>query len=274
LVITQPDKPVGRKQVLTPPHVKNFLIENDIKTTLLQPATLKDSTLQKQISDLKPDFIVVAAFGMILPKEILQITPCINLHASLLPKYRGASPIQSAILAGDEFSGVTAMLMDEGLDTGEILGYSYIKLKDDTNSQALFDSLSTLAAKLTIKTLKKYKNILPLKQNELLATKTKKIKKSDGEVSFKDGIGLYRKFLAFTPWPGIYLKSGLKLLEIEPIYEKNEPSKILKIDEDFIIVGADEITYKIKKLQPASKKSMDAVSYIRGKRIGVGDTLV
>ena len=125
LVLTQPDRPVGRKKVLTPPPVKVLAQKCDIE--VLQPNSLKEDDIKDAIASKKPDFIVVAAFGMLLPKDILDIAPCINLHASILPKYRGASPIQQAILNGDEFSGVTAMLMDEGLDTGDMLGFKFIK---------------------------------------------------------------------------------------------------------------------------------------------------
>jgi len=214
LVITQPDKPVGRKQVLTPPHVKNFLIKNGIKTTLLQPTTLKESTLQKQISDLNPDFIVVAAFGMILPKEILQIAPCINLHASLLPKYRGASPIQSAILAGEEFSGVTAMLMDEGLDTGDIIKIETIDVKDDELVESLFDRLAIVASDLTLDVLRNFSTYKPLQQDEVKATNCKKIVKSDGLIEFDDAVQIYNRYRAFHFWPEIFLQSGLKLKQI------------------------------------------------------------
>jgi methionyl-tRNA formyltransferase len=123
-VYTQPDKPVGRKRVLTPPPVKVLAQKHNIK--VFQPTSLKNEV--QNIKNLNPDFIVVAAFGQILPKDILEIAPCINLHASLLPKYRGASPIQSAILNSDKFTGITAMKMDVGLDTGDILGYEYLLL--------------------------------------------------------------------------------------------------------------------------------------------------
>ena len=119
LVLTQPDRPVGRKKVLTPPSVKVLAVEYDIK--VLQPNRLSDDGMVEAIRDAKPDFIIVAAFGQILPRSILDIAPCINLHASLLPQYRGASPVQQSLLNGDEKSGVTSMLMEEGLDTGDIL---------------------------------------------------------------------------------------------------------------------------------------------------------
>ena len=123
-LFTQPDKPVGRKQLLTPPHIKQFCIDENLNIPIFQPLKLRGNEEAKnQIEFLKPDFIIVAAYGQILPKEILDIAPCINLHASLLPKYRGASPIQESLLNDDNYTGVTSMLMEEGLDSGDILGF-------------------------------------------------------------------------------------------------------------------------------------------------------
>ena len=119
-LFTQPDKKVGRKQILTYPHIKQFCVDNGLSLPIYQPTTLKDEKIINSIKSLNPDFIIVAAYGQILPKQILNIAPCINLHASLLPKYRGASPIQSAILNNDKYSGVTAMMMEETLDSGDI----------------------------------------------------------------------------------------------------------------------------------------------------------
>ena len=131
-VFTQPDKPVGRKQILTPSEVKVYAQQHLPAVPFFQPATLRDEVVTAQIKELKPDFIVVAAYGKILPQAILDIAPCINLHASILPKYRGASPIQSAILAGEKQTGVTAMLMDAGLDTGDMLDFVYTPCEDKT----------------------------------------------------------------------------------------------------------------------------------------------
>jgi methionyl-tRNA formyltransferase len=273
-LITQMDKPVGRKQVLTPPHTKAYILESEIDLDIYQPKTLKDEEAFRYISDLKPDFIVVAAYGQILPKEILDIAVCINLHASILPEYRGASPIQSALLDLKSYSGVTAMKMDVGLDTGDILATSYLKI-DGLNAIELFEKLSQMAANLTIKTLKNYDDINPIKQIDALSTHSKKIKKSDGEVRFLDAKTLEAKYRAFIFWPGIFLESGLKLKEIflESVEGSYKEGEILEIGDDFALIGCIEGSLKITKVQAPSKKEVDILSYLRGKRLEVGDTL-
>jgi len=274
LVLTQPDRPVGRKKVLTPPPVKELALQEGIE--VLQPNSLKDEGIKNKIEAKKPDFIVVAAFGQILPKEILDIAPCINLHASILPKYRGASPIQQALLNGDEYSGVTAMLMDEGLDTGDILAFSYIKTKEAPTLDLMTQKLSLLAAKLTPKVLKEFNNINPLPQLNSLASKCKKITKQDGLVDFSDATALYKKYCAFFGWPGIFLESGLKLSDIELIDEdKNYNSgEILDILDNSIIIGCSRGSIKVGTIQPPSKAKMSAKAYIVGKRIKVGDSIL
>src|SRR5574344_24265 len=187
-IFTQEDKPVGRKQVLTPPHIKQYCLENNINIPILQPKKLKDNLVAYiSIKELEPDFIVVAAYGQILPKEILNLAPCINLHASILPNYRGASPIQEGILNDDEYLGVTSMLMEEGLDCGDILGYSYLKNEKNMLVSEAFTKLSNLAAKLTITTLDNYDKLKPIKQNDSSASFCKKIKKEDGKLTNGSG---------------------------------------------------------------------------------------
>ncbi len=273
-VFTQPDKPVGRKQILTPPHVKKTLQQKEIDVPIFQPITLKDEAVTAQIANLHPDFIIVAAYGQILPKAILQIAPCINLHASLLPKYRGASPIQEALLHGDTISGVTAMLMDEGLDTGDILAYSVCQVTLEDTAITLFDRLSQLAAILTPKVLKSFDQIKPLKQMDVDASYCKKIKKSDGLVDFSDAFALWNRYRAFIVWPGIFLENGLKLKKITLVAmdEPNEPGKILSMEPDGVVVGCSKGAIKIERVQPPSKREMDALSYIRGRRLTLGDT--
>jgi len=277
LLVTQPDKPVGRKQVLTPPHIKAYVLEENIDIKIYQPKTLKSEEALLCVSSLKPDFIVVAAYGQILPKAILDIAPCINLHASLLPEYRGASPIQSSLLNNDKFAGVTSMLMEEGLDTGDMLGFSYMELEEHIKVDKLFSKLSIMAAKLTIKTLKNFSIIEPIKQNEMDTSYAKKIKKSDGLVSFEKetAFDIYTKFRAYTPWPGLFLESGLKLKDISiALLDKNsESNKITSIDKS-VIVTCKSGSIALKSLQPSSKKEMSAVDYARGKRLEVGNKVV
>lgn len=255
-IFTQEDKPVGRKQVLTPPHIKQYCLENNINIPILQPKKLKDNLVAYiSIKELEPDFIVVAAYGQILPKEILNLAPCINLHASILPNYRGASPIQEGILNDDEYLGVTSMLMEEGLDCGDILGYSYLKNEKNMLVSEAFTKLSDLAAKLTIITLDNYDKLKPIKQNDSSASFCKKIKKEDGEVDFNSAKKLFSKYKAYSFWPGIFLKSELKLKDIEFVENssQNIAGEILEIAKDYIVVGCNQGRLKIRTLQAPSK---------------------
>ena len=276
-LFTQPDKPVGRKQVLTPPHIKQYCLDENLNLPIFQPIKLRgDEEAKKQIEDLKPDFIIVAAYGQILPKEILDIAPCINLHASLLPKYRGASPIQESLLNDDYFTGVTSMLMEEGLDSGDILGLQYLKITSTMEVSEAFEKLSIIAATLTITTLDNFENIKPIKQNEAEVSFCKKIKKEDGLVNFLDAKKLYLKYKAYSYWPGIFLESELKLKDIELVEENsiNKEGEILEISKDFIVIGCKKGSLKIKTLQAPSKKAISSVDFIRGQRLEVGNILL
>ncbi|HEY9203443.1 MAG TPA: methionyl-tRNA formyltransferase [Sulfurimonas sp.] len=272
-VYTQPDKPVGRKKILTPPIVKTIALQNNIE--VYQPNRLRDESVVKELKEIECDYIVVAAYGQILPREILEHAPCINLHASILPQYRGASPIQQTLLNGDDKTGVSAMLMDEGLDTGDIIKIEEIDVAKDEMAESLFERLTDVASELTVDVLQNFDKYTPLKQDEAKSSHCKKITKQDGEVEFEEAETLFNKYRAFTPWPGIYLSSGLKLKRIEFLENEtqNESGKILKIEKDSIIVGCKKGTIRVYAVQPESKKEMDILSYINGKRIGVADTL-
>lgn len=275
-LFTQPDKPVGRKQVLTPPDIKQFCIDNSINIPIFQPEKLRDNlAAYLVIKELKPDFIIVAAYGQILPKEILKLAPCINLHASLLPKYRGASPIQESLLNDDNFTGVTSMFMEEGLDSGDILALQYLKITPTMEVSEAFSKLSLLAADLTITTLDNFDRLNPIKQNESEVSFCKKIKKENGLVDFSDAKNLFLKYKAYSFWPGIFLESELKLKDIELLEEtsQNEAGKILDICKDYIIVGCKKGSLKIKTLQAPSKKAINSVDFVRGQRVEIGDIL-
>lgn len=272
-VYTQPDKPVGRKKVLTPPIVKTIAIQNNI--AVYQPSRLREADVVAELKKIECDYIVVAAYGQILPKEVLNHAPCINLHASILPHYRGASPIQQTLLNGDDKTGVTAMLMDEGLDTGDIIKIKEISVGVNEMAESLFERLTDLACELTIDVLENFNSYTPIKQDNSLSSHCTKITKHDGEVDFDNASSLFNKYRAFTPWPGIYLKSGLKLKKIE-LAEKesqNESGKILHVEKDFIVVGCKKGSIKVYRVQPESKNEMDVLSYINGKRLGIADNL-
>lgn len=275
-LFTQPDKPVGRKQVLTPPDIKQFCIDNSINIPIFQPEKLRDNlAAYLVIKELKPDFIIVAAYGQILPKEILKLAPCINLHASLLPKYRGASPIQESLLNDDDFTGVTSMFMEEGLDSGDILALQYLKITPTMEVSEAFSKLSLIAAELTITTLDNFDRLNPIKQNESEVSFCKKIKKENGLVDFSDAKNLFLKYKAYSFWPGIFLESELKLKDVELLEEtsQNEAGKILDICKDYIIVGCKKGSLKIKTLQAPSKKAINSVDFVRGQRVEIGDIL-
>jgi methionyl-tRNA formyltransferase len=272
-VFTQPDKPVGRKKIITPPLVKTLALKYSID--VYQPTRLRDAQSVDAVLGIECDFIVVAAYGQILPKEILDYAPCINLHASILPQYRGASPIQQTLLNGDKKTGVTAMLMDVGLDTGDILKIKTIDVRDDEMVESLFKRLTDVASELTIDVLNNFHSYTPIKQDESLASHCKKITKKDGEVDFVDAYSTYNKYRAFTPWPGIYLSSGLKIKSMELVEKdsKNKPFEILSIEKESIVVGCQNGTLRIFRVQGVSKKEMDVLSYINGKRLNIADTL-
>jgi methionyl-tRNA formyltransferase len=275
LVLTQPDRAVGRKKVITPPSVKVLAQEHNIE--VLQPQKLRDNQeVYQAILDKKPDFIIVAAFGQILPQSILDIAPCINLHASLLPQYRGASPVQQSLLNGDRYSGVTAMLMEAGLDSGDILGYKYFEIPDSMRLQSLMRELTIGACELTIDIIRDFNNINPLKQIDALSTHCKKISKNDGEIRFDNATILYNKFRAFEGWPTIFTNSGLKILQMSIVESKNShiEGEILEIGDDSIVVGCEVGSIEIETLQPKSKKSMSAKSYLLGKGLKVGSILI
>ena len=272
-VYTQPDKPVGRKRIMTPPEVKTLALEHNIE--VYQPNRLRDEEVVAKLLTIECDYIVVAAYGQILPRAILDHAPCINLHASILPQYRGASPIQQTLLNDDKITGVTAMLMEEGLDTGDILKIDTMNVPKDMMLGTLFDNLTEIASNLTLEVLQNFKKLTPQKQLETEASHCKKISKQDGLVVFDDAHKLYSKYRAYTPWPGIYLENGLKLKKID-LTDKcalGKSGTILEINKDNILVACDKGVVRIYAVQPQSKKEMSVIAYINGKRLGIDDTL-
>ena len=273
-VYTQPDKPVGRKKIMTPPEVKVVAKQRGIP--VYQPNRLRDEDVVKELLQIECDYIVVAAYGQILPLSILKHAPCINLHASILPQYRGASPIQQTLLNDDKETGVTAMLMEEGLDTGDILKIERMDVPKDMMVETLFDKLTAIAADLSVDVLRNFESFEPKKQDEAQATHCKKITKKDGLVNFESAYTVYNKYRAFTPWPGIYLESGMKLKKIELLDKCSlyEAGKILEIDSESIVVACTKGALKIFTVQPQSKKEMSVLAYINGKRLGLEDTFL
>ncbi len=274
LVLSQPDRKAGRKGELKAPEVKVLAQEYGLQ--VLQPEKLSDEGVYESIVKVNPDYIVVAAFGQMLPKKILEIAPCINLHASLLPLYRGASPVQQSLLNGDEFTGITAMLMEEGLDSGPILAYRYFKIPKNMLLSELMSRLSSDAAILIKEVIHRFETLLPIEQNQAVATYCKKIKKVDGLVDFTLASDLYDKYRAFEGWPGIFLKGGIKIKNVTLLESvtKNEMGEILALKEESIVVGCAKGSLEIGILQPASKRAISAKSYCIGRGLKVGNYLL
>lgn len=272
-VYTQPDKPVGRKKVMTSPITKTVALANNLP--VYQPTRLRDEETVAELLKIECDYIVVAAYGQILPKAVLDHAPCINLHASILPDYRGASPIQQAILNGDKETGVTAMMMDVGLDTGDIVKIEKIAIADDEMVTTLFERLTVCASSLTLDVLKNFSNYTPVAQDDAKSTHCTKITKQEGLVSFDDAQALYNRYRAFTPWPGIYLESGLKLKKMTLVESDKEhkAGEILSVEKESIVVGCKKGSLSIELVQPVSKKEMSVIAYLNGKRLSLADTL-
>ncbi len=272
-VYTQPDKPVGRKKVMTPPITKTVALEYNLP--VYQPTRLRDDGTVAELLNINCDYIVVAAYGQILPKAVLDHAPCINLHASILPCYRGASPIQQAILNGDKVTGVTAMLMDVGLDTGDIIKIETLEMADDEMVTTLFERLTQCAAALTLDVLKNFETYTPVPQDDSKASHCTKITKEEGRVRFDDARQVYNRYRAFTPWPGIYTESGLKLKKMSLVEseERHSAGEILAIEKESIVVGCEQGSVRIERVQPVSKNEMNVTDYLNGKRLVLADTL-
>lgn len=266
----QPDKPFGRKQELKAPETKEFLQNYDSKIPIYQPIEFDEVILQ-EIKKLNPDVILVVAYGKILPKSVLEYR-CINIHASILPKYRGASPIQEMLLHNDRIFGVSAMLMEEGLDSGDILGFSMIENTLQENLLSLSEKLAFLGADLIKDVLKRLDSIKPLKQSNAQASYCKKIKKDAGEVAFVNAEEIVLKYRAFGVWPSVFLKSGLKLFDVSLVKKEGsfKSGEILDIQNDGIEVGCERGSIKIGALQAPSKQKVSSNVYLMGKRLSVG----
>ena len=269
-LLTQCDKPSGRKMLLKPTEAKEFFLSHLSGLPILQPEVL-DSKL---LSALRVDLMLVVAYGRILPKEILEVTQCINIHASILPLLRGASPIQEMILCGFEHFGVSIMQMEEGLDSGAVLGFGFVKNTQQTFS-VLEQELAVLGAQVFAKVLETL-DIVPFKQCHCDSTYCTKIKKEDGLVDFVDAKEIFYKYLAYERWPKVFLASKLKLSQIRGFDESGsfDSGEIIEIQKDYVRVGCQKGSLEITRIQAPSKKEIDAVAYLQGMRLKVGDRLV
>lgn len=275
-VFTQPDKPVGRKQILTPPDVKVCAEKHGLP--VFQPATLKDNNSVEEIKSLNPDVIAVVAYGKILPKAVLDIPKygCINVHGSLLPEYRGAAPIQQAVLNGDKVTGVTTMYMGEGLDTGDILLTRETEIGENETSAELFDRLSVMGADLLIETLSNLKNITPQKQDESKATYTSKITKELCPIDWnKNNTEIHNKVRGLQTWPVATSTLNGKDVKIHSTVlcdKGGAPGEIISVNPLTVACGAGSLI--IKELQLSGKKRMDSKSFLLGHPLNIGDKFI
>lgn len=270
-VFTQPDKPKGRGYVLTPPPVKECALENNIP--VFQPKSMKDGEALEILKKLNPDVIVVVAFGKLLPKEILDLPKygCINVHASLLPKYRGAGPIQWCVLDGEEETGVTTMLMAEGLDTGDMLLKSSTKIGENETAGELHDRLSTMGADLIVETLSKLPNneITPEKQDDNLSNYAPMLTKELCKIDWsKSAPQIHNQVRGLNPWPVAVTSVNGKRVKIysTQLSDKNDTAgKIICLNP--LTVACGEGSVIITELQPEGKKRMNSQDYVRGYRV-------
>lgn len=271
-VVTQPDKPAGRGKQLTAPAVKSLALEMEIP--VIQPRRIREPEAMQVLRDWAPDVIVVAAFGQILRHEVLDLPPkrCINVHASLLPRWRGASPIQAAILHGDKETGVTIMVMDAGLDTGPILSQRSIPMVETDTAATLSEKLSKLGAELLTETLPKYldEELEPKPQPEDGVTIVSILDKKDGKLDPAEGAdALERKVRAFNPWPGAFVdwKGGSLKIHAAHVAKGKQGKPGTKIIHEGApaLVSADGILV-LDEVQPAGKKSMQGAEFLRGAR--------
>lgn len=276
-VFTQPDKPVGRKQILTPPPVKTQALIFGL--SVFQPATLRDGSVCDLIKKLNPDVIVVVAYGKILPEEILNIPPygCVNGHASLLPRHRGASPIQWAIVCGDQQTGVTTMLMEKGLDTGDMLLKASVTIGANETAGQLHDRLSVLGADLMLKTLDGLKDgsITPIKQDDALSTYAPILKKEMGLLDFsKTADELHNLIRGFNPWPAAYFMLNGKRIKVYASslagQSSDVPGRVIGTDGELVVACGQQTALRLLEIQPEGSKKMSAADYVRGHGLKTG----
>ena len=271
-VVTQPDRPAGRGQALSSPPVK--LLAERLGLPLIQPRRLLESEALQQLRAWAPNLIVVAAFGQILRLEVLDLPRfgCINVHASLLPRWRGAAPIQAALLHNDSETGVTIMKMDAGVDTGPMLSQRALPIQSDETAGSLAEKLALLGAELLLETLPDYLSggLSPQTQEESQATYAPMLKKEDGQLDFSLSAGdLARRVRAFNPWPGAYTHWKGQVLKIHRAHAIGAPSPgpgVLAVYSGLPAYGTGNGLLALDEVQPAGKRSMPGKVFLQGAR--------
>ena len=277
-VITQPDKPKGRGKKVMPPPIKIKAQESQIN--ILQPKKIRDESFVNQLKDMDIDCIVVVAYGQILPKDILNIPSkgCINVHASLLPKYRGAAPINWTIINGEEVTGVTTMYMDEGLDTGDMILKKEVEISNNMTAGELHDILSIKGAEVLMDTLELVElgKAPRIEQNELISSYASMLSKKTGLIDWSQSAdSIYNLIRGLNPWPVAYTKykdKKMKLWKAKILSENpsNKPGEIFKVNKDGIFVSTGKDTLLIEEIQFPNSRRMTVAEYIRGNEIDKG----
>ena len=278
-VVTQPDKPKGRKGELTPSPVKVVAEEKGIK--VYQPLKVRDEEFVETLRAYNPDVIVVVAFGQIIPLSILKMPKfgCVNIHGSLLPKYRGAAPIQWAVLDGEKETGITTILMDEGIDTGDILLKKTIKIDTDETSGSLFDKLMALGAETILETLDELEkgNLTPTKQGESPTAYAKMLTKAMGLIDFTRPAKELDCFVrGMNPWPSAYtLLSGktLKLWKVRAVEGSGKAGSVIDIGKESFTIACGEGAIEVLEVQLEGKKRMSAGDFLKGITLNIGQEL-
>ena len=280
---TQPDKPAGRGRFLVAPPVKKVAM--DWRVPVLQPPRLSDADVVAQLAGFRPDVIVVAAYGQILPQSVLDIPPygCINVHPSLLPRFRGASPVASTILSGDEFAGVSIMQMDAGMDTGPVLARAAVSIAPWDTTGSLTGKLSLVAARLLQEVLVRWLRgeIEPQPQNNAEATYTRQFSKEDGKIVWhQPAADIWRQVRAFSPWPGCYTVwrgKKLRFVETVPLADEGaaEAGRVIDLNKEGAAFGVHtgRGTLGVLQVQLEGKRAMPAEEFLRGQREFIGAVL-
>jgi len=279
-VVTQPDRPKGRGRKTVASPVKRFAREHNLD--VLQPEKASAPEFVQRLRTIGPDLIVVVAYGEILKPEVLQAPPrgAVNLHASLLPMYRGSSPIQAAILNGDDATGVTTILMDEGMDTGDILAQARVLIDDDDTAGTLHDKLAGVGADVLLETVDQIESgtATPVQQDHGLATYTKKLRKEDGVIDWNTPVERLHNFVrAMNPWPVAHVREGRVRVWKTSVpsgkKESVEPGTVVRADDGGLLVATQDGAIRIEQLQVAGGKPMAAVEFLRGHGLRVGERL-